>query len=427
MSTTRPATAGPAHAAAPITVRDITKSFGGPPVLDGVGLDVAPGELVALLGPSGCGKTTLLRIIAGLEVPDTGEVVVRDTVLTSATVSVAPERRHVGMVFQDWALFPHLTVAKNVAYGVARDANRAERVRDALAMVELDGLDDRLPSTLSGGQQQRVALARAIAPQPDVLLLDEPFSNLDTALRVQVRSDLHRLLVDLGITTVFVTHDQEEAFVLGDRVAVMNAGHVLQAAAPAEIYRSPATRWVAGFVGDANFLPAGTARAAAPARPAPVEPAPAAGPVEVATAVGTLPLVAGADGDAPFEVLVRPEDLDLDPGGTAVVELVEFHGHDTVYLVRLDATTTVRVRVGAAPRYARHDAVTVRYTGPEVVAFPLDPTAATGSIGTGAEATTFAGTGTGTGGGGGATGVAGDAVHAIEAGLDPAGEAVTDR
>jgi len=388
-------TADPTNGAAPIRVRDITKSFGGGPVLAGVSLDVSPGELVALLGPSGCGKTTLLRIIAGLEVPDTGEVMVRDTVLTSASVNVAPERRQVGMVFQDWALFPHLTVAKNVAYGLSREVNRTERVRDALAMVELDGLDDRLPSTLSGGQQQRVALARAIAPQPDVLLLDEPFSNLDTALRVQVRADLHRLLIDLGITTVFVTHDQEEAFILGDRVAVMNAGHVLQAAAPAEIYRHPVDRWVAGFVGEANFLAAvatGTGTSAS-------------------TSLGPLPLVEPVDAGTSFEVLVRPEDLDLEPGGDAVVELIEFYGHDTVYVVHVDDATTVRVRAGAAPRFGRRDQVALRYTGPAVVAYGTGETA-NGSI---AAAPPGASTAAVTG------------VHAVEAGLDPGGEAITDR
>jgi iron(III) transport system ATP-binding protein len=419
-----PSTTGPASGAAPISIRGITKSFGSVAVLAGVSLEVAPGELVALLGPSGCGKTTLLRILAGLEVPDAGEIVVRGATLTSGSVHVAPERRQVGMVFQDWALFPHLSVAKNVAYGLARDTDKAARVRDALAMVELDGLDDRLPSTLSGGQQQRVALARAIAPQPDVLLLDEPFSNLDTALRVQVRADLHRLLVDLGITTVFVTHDQEEAFVLGDRVAVMNAGHVLQASTPAEIYRHPADRWVAGFVGEANFL------AARPSPPVPGSSPPSVTPSvsgsasvsdaasvsdeRVTTVLGDLPVAPGAAGpvgDQPFDVLVRPEDLDLDAGGDAQIDLVEFYGHDTVYVVRVDDATTVRIRAGAAPRFARHDRVTVRYTGPAVVAYPAVASGAPGPSAGDPRAGAPAGT----------------AVHAVEAGIDTGGESVTGR
>ncbi|MEZ5136817.1 MAG: ABC transporter ATP-binding protein [Acidimicrobiales bacterium] len=196
-------------------------------MLDDVSLRVPAGAMVALLGPSGCGKTTLLRAIAGLVAVDAGQVRVGDRVLTGDGVSVPPERRQVGMVFQDWALFPHLSVARNVAYGLGGDqrADTDRRVDDALAMVGLAGLGDRLPGTLSGGQQQRVALARALAPEPAVLLLDEPFSNLDAALRAQVRTEVHALLVRLGITTIVVTHDQEEAFVLGDEVAVLGRSH----------------------------------------------------------------------------------------------------------------------------------------------------------------------------------------------------------
>jgi iron(III) transport system ATP-binding protein len=190
----------------------IDKRFGEVDVLHDVDLAVEPGEIVALLGPSGCGKTTLLRIIAGLERPDAGTVTIGDRVVTGTRSGawVPPERRRVGMVFQDWALFPHMTVERNVGYGIPkRDADRARRVDEALALVGLTGLGDRLPGTLSGGQQQRVALARALAPRPSVLLLDEPFSNLDTALRVQVRAEVHALLADLGVTSVFVTHDQD--------------------------------------------------------------------------------------------------------------------------------------------------------------------------------------------------------------------------
>ncbi|MCU0269367.1 MAG: ABC transporter ATP-binding protein [Acidimicrobiales bacterium] len=350
--------------AATVTVDGIVKSFGGTPVLRGVSVRVEPGHMLALLGPSGCGKTTLLRIIAGLELPDAGRVDVAGATLTDGPRAVPPERRRVGMVFQDWALFPHLSVARNVAYGLARDERRSTRVADALAMVGLEGLGDRLPATLSGGQQQRVALARAIAPQPSVLLLDEPFSNLDAALRVQVRAELHELLVELGITTLFVTHDQEEAFVLGDEVALMHAGEIVQQGPPAHIYQRPATRWVAGFVGEANFLPGrvGTDRAA--------------------TVLGEVPLLAGADHGS-VDVLVRPEELDLfgideaggsgGAGATADVELIEYYGHDTIYVVRLRDGGHVRVRESSAPLYRRGDAVVVRYTGPPTVAFPAGP------------------------------------------------------
>ena len=190
-----------------VVVAGLDKSFDGPPVLAGVDLEVEPGESLALLGPSGCGKTTLLRLIAGLERPNAGTVTVGDTEMAGPDAWVPPEKRKVGMVFQDWALFPHLTVGRNVGYGLPRGERDGPRVAEALEMVGLGDLADRMPETLSGGQKQRVALARAIAPRPTVLLLDEPFSNLDSALRIGVRTEVHRLLVDLAITSVFVTHD----------------------------------------------------------------------------------------------------------------------------------------------------------------------------------------------------------------------------
>jgi iron(III) transport system ATP-binding protein len=257
------------------------------------------------------------------------------------------------MVFQDWALFPHFDVGGNVGYGLPRKQRTPERIDAALQLVGLDGLAKRQPGTLSGGQQQRVALARAIAPEPSVLLLDEPFSNLDTALRVQVRSEIHQLLVELGITTVFVTHDQEEAFVLGDEVAVMAQGVIVQQAAPAELYARPATPWVAQFVGDANLL-----AATAVARVA-------------TTPVGPVPLLEERTG--PVTVLLRPEELRLADGGDAVVELVEFYGHDTVYLVRLPEGPSVRVRAGSAPAHRRGDRVTPTYAGAPAVSYELSP------------------------------------------------------
>ena len=238
-----------------LAVEGLDKAFGATRVLDQAGLLAAAGRVVALLGPSGCGKTTLLRCIAGLERPDAGRVRLDGRDLSAPGAFVAPERRRIGMVFQDGALFPHLTVAGNVGYGLSREERRGNRVSEALELVDLAGFGDRLPASLSGGQAQRVALARALVTRPSVLLLDEPFSNLDTILRVQIRAEVQRLLADLGVTAVFVTHDQEEAFVVGDEVAVMLAGRVVQQAAPAELYRAPASRAVAGFLGDANLLP----------------------------------------------------------------------------------------------------------------------------------------------------------------------------
>ena len=337
---------------ASVEVRGVSKSFGSTPVLCDVSVLVEPGTVLALLGPSGCGKTTLLRTIAGLEVPDAGQVQVGDRLLTSPGAVVPPERRRIGMVFQDWALFPHLSVGGNVGFGLPRAERSAERVEAALAMVGLEGLAARSPGTLSGGQQQRVALARALAPRPSVLLLDEPFSNLDTALRVEVRTEVHRLLVDLGITTVFVTHDQEEAFVLGDEVAVMRAGVIMQRAAPAALYATPASPWVAGFVGDANLVPGHADGGAA------------------RTAVGTVPLAEPADGAV--QVLVRPEALALEPGDLGVVELVEFYGHDSVYEIALDAGLRLRARVPASLALRRGERVGVRYAGSPTSAWSLD-------------------------------------------------------
>jgi iron(III) transport system ATP-binding protein len=355
-----------------VVVTGVSKTYGEIRALKAVDLAVDAGRMLALLGPSGCGKTTLLRVIAGLERPDAGRVVVGDRLLTGDDELVPPERRRIGMVFQDWALFPHLSVERNVGYGVPKldGAARRTRVADALALVGLQELGARAPGTLSGGQQQRVALARALAPRPSVLLLDEPFSNLDTALRVQVRTEVHRLLADLGITTVFVTHDQEEAFVLGDEVAVMEDGLVVQKATPAELYRSPATRWVASFVGDANLLPATVRDSVAD------------------TAVGRVPVVAAPSG--PVDVLVRPEDVALEAehasgAAAGTVELVEFYGHDTVYVVRTGSGTRVRARQGSAPRFGRGDDVGMRYTGAVTVAFGTD-SGADGGAGSSVEA-----------------------------------------
>jgi iron(III) transport system ATP-binding protein len=334
-----------------VEVRGLWKTFDSAPVLRDVSLAVEAGQVLALLGPSGCGKTTLLRTIAGLEVPDAGEVEVSGRVLTSGPDVVPPERRQVGMVFQDWALFPHLSVAANVGYGLPRSERRGSRVADALAMVGLAGLGARMPGTLSGGQQQRVALARALAPRPSVLLLDEPFSNLDTTLRVQVRAEVHRLLGALGVTTVFVTHDQEEAFVLGDEVAVMSEGRIVQQATPAAIYDHPASPWVASFVGEANLLP-GAARGD-----------------DADTALGRVALRAGIGG--PATVLVRPEDVAVSAGDAARVAAVEYYGHDTVYQLDVGGLI-VRARATGAPLHRRGEPVGVRYAGGPAVAWPAD-------------------------------------------------------
>ena len=342
-----------ANGPVPVVIEGLSHSYGSGPVLDGIGLEVAPGEHLSLLGPSGCGKTTLLRAIAGLERPERGVIRLGSAEVTGPGAWVPPERRRVGMVFQDWALFPHMTVAANVSYGLHRNGHgdeRGQRVAEALAMVGLSGMEDRMPATLSGGERQRVALARALAPRPQVLLLDEPFSSLDTALRVEIRTDMHRLLVKLGITSVFVTHDQEAAFVVGDRVAVMTEGRIVQVDTPHGLYARPAGRWVAQFVGEGSLLPGQAAGGVA------------------STPIGAVPVTGAEEG--PVDVLVRPEDLAMAPGGAGVVELIEFYGHDAMVFVAFDGGT-LKVRTGPDPGVGRGQRVGVEFSAARARAFPV--------------------------------------------------------
>ena len=327
----------------------LSKRFGDIVAVERVSLELDEGESLALLGPSGCGKTTLLRLIAGLETPDGGSVLVDGSILSNDERFVPPEERRIGMVFQDWALFPHLTIAKNVAYGLDRAEIEEGRVAEALEMVGLSAMAHRYPEALSGGQAQRAALARALAPRPRVLLFDEPFSNLDTELRVQVRADVAALMREVGMTSIFVTHDQEEAFVLGDRVAVMREGRIVQEGAPAEVYQYPTTPWVATFVGDCNVLDGVAVEGRA------------------TTPVGVVALTGDVEGAC--RVVVRPEHLLIGNGDDGEVSSVEFYGHDTSYEVALNGSTLL-VRGMAAPRFVPGDRVSITYSGPRAVAFP---------------------------------------------------------
>lgn len=232
------------------------------PALEDISLQLLPGEILGLLGPSGCGKTTLLRIIAGFEMPSQGQIRLQGQLMTGGGCPVPPEQRNTGMVFQDYALFPHLSVAENIAFGLKQKIPRQDqatiqqRIAEVLTLVGLARLERRYPHELSGGQQQRIALARALAPQPSLILLDEPLSNLDVQVRHRLRHEIRHILKATGISAIFVTHDQEEAMVIADKIGVMHQGRLEQLGRPEEIYTQPASRFVAEFVTQANFLPA---------------------------------------------------------------------------------------------------------------------------------------------------------------------------
>jgi iron(III) transport system ATP-binding protein len=319
-------------------VKGLSKRFGATVALDGVDLAVASGSLVAVLGPSGSGKTTLLRCIAGFEHADAGRLEVDGQDVTGRP----PERRRIAVVPQEGALFPHLTVAGNVGYGLPRAARRSGRVDEVLDLLGLSGFGRRMPHELSGGQQQRVAVARALAPRPPVVLLDEPFSALDAALRVDVRRMVQAALRADGATAVLVTHDQGEALSMADEVAVMRSGRIVQSAPPPVVYAEPADTWIARFVGEAVLLPATVQGGRA------------------STVLGELP-VSGAG----RVVLVRPEQIEVGCAGgqPAVVVGRAFHGHDALLTARLDGGTEVLCRVfGSGPGPGERITVRVRGT-----------------------------------------------------------------
>lgn len=317
-----------------LQVRKIVAGYDGAPVLRGVTFTVPHGSLTAVLGPSGSGKSTLLRVIAGLNRPLEGAVVVDGTVLSGPRVHVPPERRRIGLVPQDAALFPHLDVLANVGFGVPRAQRRTDRALSLLDMVGMADYAARMPGELSGGQRHRVALARALATEPDVVLLDEPFSALDAALRAEVRAQVRKVLRRAQTTAVLVTHDQDEALSMADQVAVVDEGRLVQVGTPAEIYAKPVSRWLAQFVGGALVLP-GTWNDGAVVGPLGVVPA--------TLAAGHI----ARNGDT-VDLVLRPEQLSLHPvgpvgsvgsvGGDGVVAMVRdvaYFGHDAVVTVDL--------------------------------------------------------------------------------------------
>jgi len=328
----------PASALPPaLVLDDVTKRYGAVVAARSLHLSAAPGELLTLIGPSGCGKSTTLRLVAGLERPDSGAIVIAGEIASDRRVWQPPERRRVGLVFQDHALFPHLNVTNNVAFGLDpssgsrhRKLSRSERsgrVGEVLEMVRLGHLASRYPHELSGGEQQRVALARALAPRPAVVLLDEPFSSLDENLRAQVRADTVAVLRETGTTAMLVTHDQTEALSTGDRVIVMDQGLIEQDGTPQQVFESPATRFVASFMGEADFLPAHVRDAL------------------LTCEIGVVSTVPGwASCDVDVDVVLRPHEvaLEVDPSSAARVTGFEYHGAFVLHTVSLASGLTLR-------------------------------------------------------------------------------------
>lgn len=349
-----------APATAPLlSLQDVHCSLAGAVVVRGVSFALAAGELGCLLGPSGCGKTTLLRAIAGFQNLDSGEIKLRERVVAQGPRGSAPESRGVGLVFQDLALFPHLDVAGNVGFGLHRLARseREPRVREALALLDLADFAGRYPHELSGGQQQRAAIARAIAPRPDLLLLDEPFSSLDADLRRAIRDQIRALLKRLGITALLVTHDQEEAFAFADRIGVMRAGHLLQWSSAFDVYHQPANAFVARFVGEGRLIP-GLVTADG----------------QIATEIGLLRgrLPAGFGENAAVDVLLRPDDLQPDGSNGLSAEVLgsAFRGADTIYTLRLPGGSEVSALFPSHHQHAVGERIQLQLDLEHVVVFP---------------------------------------------------------
>ncbi|MFK8185978.1 MAG: ABC transporter ATP-binding protein [Phormidesmis sp.] len=349
-----------------LSCKNITKQFqkGADPAVNQVSLTLNKGDLLGLLGPSGCGKTTLLRLVAGFETPENGEIELAGVPVCNAQKFVPPERRQVGVVFQDYALFPHLNVFENVTFGLKQLCRRGQLpkkqikilAQESLNLVGLSGMEKRYAHELSGGQQQRVALARALAPRPPLVLLDEPFSNLDVQVRLRLRQEVRDILKNVGASGIFVTHDQEEALAISDRVAVMHNGYLVQADTPEDIYQCPATRFIAEFVTQANFITATHQ------------------PQGWVTELG--PLNRGiCEGDAHCadgDLMVLQEDLHLqaDENGPLMVKGRQFLGREYQYALLSPSQQVFQARTSASQRFEMGDRVSARIVGDRIRFFP---------------------------------------------------------
>ena len=340
-----------------IVLEKVSKAYqpGGPPAVDLLTLHVEEVEIFALLGPSGCGKTTTLRLIIGFEAPDAGRIQIAGRVVADPRQFVPPENRGIGMVFQDYALFPHLTVAQNIAFGIRKlpGEERTRRTQRALRITEMEDLADRYPHELSGGQQQRVALARAMAPGYEAVLLDEPLSNLDADLRAQLRGQLRRVLKKTQRTAILVTHDQDEAFQIADRVGVLNQGRLEQVGTPEEIYQAPASRFVADFVGAADFIPGTVLREG------------------IRTELGLFANPTQLPIGSWVDVMIRPDEVTIapDPDGAAVVTERLYLGADKVYTLRLPSGAQIRSNQHSTPNLPIGARVAVKISPGHVVTF----------------------------------------------------------
>ena len=348
-----------------LSCQNVTKRFGSKsqPAVDRVSFVLQEGELLGLLGPSGCGKTTLLRLVAGFEQPESGEIVLAEQSVCGGPTWVPPERRRVGVVFQDYALFPHLNVLDNISFGLKQLSRKGQLPKkqieslavEAINLVGLSGMEQRYPHELSGGQQQRVALARALAPRPPLILLDEPFSNLDVQVRLRLRQEVRDILKSIGASGIFVTHDQEEALSIADKVAVMQDGQLVQLDAPEDIYQAPASRFIAEFVTQANFVSASQRE----------------GYWE--TEIGSIPTLSAGEADS-GELMICQEDVEINPDAAGHLEVQgrQFLGREYQYTLRLPSARVLQVRTGAHQRLAIGDRVSVKVNPERVRLFTAD-------------------------------------------------------
>ena len=341
-----------------LQLQAVSHAYGERQIVDNISFSLASGQIGCLLGPSGCGKTTLLRCLAGFETPGSGSIRLNGRELFGAGLNVPPQQRGIGMVFQDYALFPHLTIADNIGFGLQRldKAARRQRVNDLLQLIGLEALASRYPHQLSGGQQQRVALARALAPKPTRLLMDEPFSNLDVDLRKRLGEDIRRLLKHEGMTAILVTHDQDEAFAIADEIGIVHQGHIAQWATPYQLYHEPANRFVADFIGEGTLIPGKVL-------------APDSIEIELGVVPGHMP--ADCCSGCTVDVLIRPDDIQHDDASPVSARVLSktFRGAEFLYRLQLASGTELLSLVPSHHDHAIGEAIGIRLQIEHVIAF----------------------------------------------------------